>query len=84
MLRIVALVLSLFMLAACTNAERGAVAGAAIGGGGAALAGANTGGIVLGTAGGAVVGGLIGRSVDRRGYCRYRDGNGATYEAPCS
>jgi hypothetical protein len=75
---------ALLFLAACTTAEKGAV----VGGVGGAVVGA----AVSGDAGGAAVGGLIGavggyligRSIDRPGYCRYRDRRtGRVYEARC-
>lgn len=79
----------LIPLAACSNAERGAVIG---GVGGAALgtaAGGNdTRNALIGGAVGAVAGALVGKAMDnngneRAGYCRYRDANGSIYEARC-
>lgn len=84
MTRIIALFTGLLMLAACTQTERGAVAGGALGAGIAAVSGASAGGIVAATAGGAAVGALIGRSTERRGYCRYRGADGRIYEARCN
>lgn len=83
MTRIIALFAGLLMLAACTQTEKGAVAGAVVGGGVAAVSGANATGVAVATAGGAVAGALIGRSRDRAGYCRYRGGDGRIYEARC-
>lgn len=70
-------------LSACTSAEKGAVVGG--------LGGAAVGGAISGDVGGAAVGGLIGaaggyligRSLDRPGYCRYRDSRGRIYEDRC-
>jgi len=86
------LILSLALLvplAACTNAEKGAVIG---GVGGAALgtaAGGNdTRNALIGGAVGAVAGALVGKAMDnngnpREGICRYRDEYGRIYEAQC-
>ena len=84
MFRIFAFIAALFVLVGCTATERGAVAGGAIGAGTAAVAGGDAATIAVAGAGGAVVGALIGRSTERRGYCRYRAGDGRIYEAPCS
>lgn len=79
----------LIPLAACTNAEKGAVVG---GLGGAALgtaAGGNdTRNALIGGAVGAVAGALVGKAMDsngnaRDGWCRYRDEYGRIYEARC-
>ena len=79
----------LMPLAACTNAEKGAVIG---GVGGAALgtaAGGNdTRNAVIGELVGAVAGALVGKAMDengkeREGYCEYRDRNGRTYVDRC-
>ncbi|MGC4026489.1 MAG: glycine zipper domain-containing protein [Mesorhizobium sp.] len=79
----------LIPLAACTNAEKGAVIG---GVGGAALgtaAGGNdTRNALIGGAVGAVAGALVGKAMDnngnpREGLCRYRDEYGRIYEARC-
>jgi uncharacterized protein YcfJ len=85
-----ALALALLMpLAACTNAEKGAVIG---GVGGAALgtaAGGNdTRNAIVGGAVGAIAGALIGNAMDRNGnrregYCEYRARNGRTYVDRC-
>jgi hypothetical protein len=71
-------------LAACTNAEKGAV----IGGVGGAALGTAAGGndvrnAIVGGAVGAVAGTLIGSAMDHPGYCRYRDRHGRTFEARC-
>lgn len=79
----------LMPLAACTNAEKGAVIG---GVGGAALgtaAGGNdTRNALIGGAVGAVAGALVGKAMDengqeRSGYCEYRDRRGRTYVDRC-
>lgn len=76
-------------LAACTNAEKGAVIG---GVGGAALgtaAGGNdTRNALIGGVVGAVAGALVGKAMDsngneREGYCRYRDRRGNIYVDRC-
>jgi hypothetical protein len=72
------------VLAACTNAEKGAV----IGGVGGAAIGTAAGGndvrnAIVGGAVGAVAGTLIGSAMDHPGYCRYRDRNGRIFEARC-
>jgi hypothetical protein len=71
--------------AGCTNAEKGAVVGGVGGAALGTLAGGNdTRNAIVGGAVGAVAGTLIGASMDRQGYCRYRDQNGRIYEARCS
>ncbi|MDW6022042.1 glycine zipper domain-containing protein [Mesorhizobium sp. BAC0120] len=72
-------------LAGCTNAERGAVIGGAGGAALGTLAGGNdVRNAIVGGAVGAVAGTLIGNSMDKQGYCRYRDQYGRIYEARCS
>jgi len=72
-------------LAGCTNAEKGAVIGGAGGAALVTLAGGNdVRNALIGGAVGAVAGTLIGASMDRQGYCRYRDQYGKIYEAPCN
>jgi hypothetical protein len=72
-------------LAGCTNAEKGAVIGGAGGAALGTLAGGNdVRNALIGGAVGAVAGTLIGASMDRQGYCRYRDQYGKIYEAPCN
>lgn len=72
-------------LAGCTNAEKGAVVGGLGGAAVGTLAGGNDArNAIVGGAIGAVAGTLIGASMDRQGYCRYRDQYGRIYEAPCS
>jgi surface antigen len=82
------LVLALAVLgtvAGCTNAEKGAAVGAVGGAALGTLAGGNdVRNAIIGGAVGAVAGTLIGQSMDRKGYCRYRDQYGRIYEAPCS
>ena len=87
--RIFAFICAAFIISGCTTNERrtagygvggaaiGALAGGAIGGDGR--------GALTGAAIGAVAGTLIGAAKTRNGvqYCRYRDRNGRTYEAPC-
>jgi hypothetical protein len=75
-------------LAGCTNAQQGAVVGGVGGAALGTLAGGNdTRNALVGGAIGAVAGTLIGASMDRQGYCRYRDydrnGRAYIYEAPC-
>ena len=86
MKKISAIILSLSMLAGvagCTTTEQGAVVGAA----GGALVGQAIGGdtksTLIGAAVGGVTGALIGESMKKKGYCRYRDKYGVIYEAPC-
>ena len=82
-MRTLLLVTAAVALCACTTAEKGATIGG--------VGGAIVGGAVSGDVGGAAVGGLvgavggylIGKSLDRPGYCRYRDQNGRVYEARC-
>jgi hypothetical protein len=38
---------------------------------------------LIGAGIGAVAGGLIGHSMEHRGYCRYQRRNGTIYEARC-
>ena len=72
-------------LAGCTTAEQTAVGGAAVG---AAVGGIATGrleGAAVGAAAGAVGGYLLGKAVDRPGYCRYRDRRtGRVYVERCN
>ena len=59
---VIALVLSVGLLSACTNRDMGTVGGAAIGG----VAGnALTGGSALGTVAGAVGGGIVGNQITK-------------------
>jgi hypothetical protein len=72
------------VLAGCSNTERGAVIGGVGGAALGTLAGGNDArnaliGGVVGTAAGA----LVGSAADRQGYCRYRDQYGRPYEARC-
>jgi surface antigen len=70
-------------VAGCTSTEKGAVVGAA---GGALVGqalGGNTESTLVGAAVGGIAGALIGESLDRKGYCRYRDRRGRIYEARC-
>lgn len=72
------------MLAACTTAERTATIGAAAGG----AIGAATSGTIGGAAIGAFVGGaggyLLGRAADRGdGYCEYRSRSGTVFYDRC-
>src|SRR5262249_34333489 len=71
-------------LAACTNAEKGAVVGGAGGAALGTLAGGNDvrNAIVGGTVG-AIAGTMIGAANDHPGYCLYRDRNGRVFEARC-
>jgi hypothetical protein len=76
------------ILAGCTNAEKGAVLGAGAGAGVGLLAGGNdVRNAAIGAGVGALAGYLIGKSVDKQGYCRYYDydkyGRRYEYEAPC-
>ena len=72
------------ILAACTNAEKGAVVGGVGGAAVGTLAGGNdTRNAIVGGAVGAVAGTLIGAAADRQGYCRYRDQYGRIYEDRC-
>lgn len=67
----------------CTTTEQGAVAG---GVGGALIGqaiGRDTGSTLIGAAIGTVAGGLIGNSLEHKGYCRYQRRNGTIYEARC-
>jgi membrane protein DedA with SNARE-associated domain len=69
----------------CTTPEKtalvGSAAGAAIGG----ISSGTWGGAAVGAAAGAVGGYLIGKVVDRPGYCRYRDPRtGHEYVERCS
>jgi len=67
----------------CTTPERTAVVGGATG---AAIGGIANGwsGAATGAAIGTIGGYLLGKAVDRPGYCRYRDPHtGRTYEARC-
>jgi len=71
-------------IAACTNAEKGAVVGGVGGAAVGTLAGGNdTRNAIVGGAVGAVAGTLIGAAADRQGYCRYRDQYGRIYEDRC-
>ena len=71
-------------LAGCTNTEKGAVVGGATGAALGTLAGGNdVRNAIIGGAIGAVAGTLIGQSMDRQGYCRYRDQYGRIYEDRC-
>jgi hypothetical protein len=70
-------------LAACTPTEKGTAIGA---GTGAIIGGAvsdSWGGAAIGAVAGGLTGALIGQSVERRGYCVYRDRYGRRYEARC-
>ena len=86
MKKLSAIVLSISMLAGvagCTTTEQGAVVGAA---GGALVGqaiGGNTESTLIGAAVGGLTGALIGESMRRDGYCRYRDSRGRIYEARC-
>jgi len=72
------------LLAGCTNAETGAVAGGVGGAALGTLAGGNDArNAIVGGAVGAVAGTLIGAAADRQGYCRYRDQHGRIYEDRC-
>ena len=72
------------ILAACTNAEKGAVVGGLGGAAIGTLAGGNDArNAIVGGAVGAVAGTLIGAAADRQGYCRYRDQYGRIYEDRC-
>lgn len=71
-------------LAACSNTEKGAVAGGAIGAGtGALVSNDPVAGALIGGAVGAVAGALIGKSTERPGYCEYRDRRGRRYVDRC-
>ena len=71
-------------LAGCTNAEKGAVVGGVGGAALGTLAGGNDArNAIVGGAVGAIAGTLIGASMDRQGYCRYRDQYGNIYEDRC-
>ena len=71
-------------LAGCTNAEQGAVVGGVGGAALGTLAGGNdVRNAIVGGAVGAIAGTLIGSSMDRQGYCRYRDQYGRIYEDRC-
>lgn len=79
----------LMPLAACTNAEKGAVIGG-IGGAalGTAAGGNDTRNALIGGAVGAVAGALVGKAMDnngqpRDGYCQYRDRRGNIYVDRC-
>ena len=70
-------------LASCTPTEQGTAIGA---GTGAISGGAVTnswGGAAVGAVAGGLTGALIGHSVERQGYCIYRDRYGRRYEARC-
>jgi len=70
-------------LASCTATEQGTAIGA---GTGAVIGGVVTnswGGAAVGAVAGGLTGALIGHSVERRGYCIYRDRYGRRYEARC-
>ena len=70
-------------LASCTATEQGTAIGA---GTGAVIGGAVTnswGGAAVVAVAGGLTGALIGQSVERRGYCIYRDRYGRRYEARC-
>jgi uncharacterized protein YcfJ len=79
---VLALALSTAMVG-CTTTEQttgigiasGALIGQAIGG--------DTESTLIGAAAGGVAGFLLGKSIERKGYCRYRDRRGRIYEAPC-
>ncbi len=79
---VLALALSTAMVG-CTTTEQGAVGGAVIGGLAGQALGGNTESTLIGAGVGAVTGALIGKSLERRGYCRYRNSRGVIYEAPC-
>jgi uncharacterized protein YcfJ len=86
MKKLTSLVLALALstaMAGCTTTEQGAVAGAV---GGAVVGqaiGGDTESTLIGAAVGTVAGAFIGKSLERKGYCRYRDRRGLIYEAPC-
>jgi hypothetical protein len=84
MRKLILAVAAVSSLAGCTNAEKGAVIGGASGAALGTLAGGNdVRNAIVGGAVGAVAGTLIGASMDKKGYCRYRDQYGRIYEAPC-
>ena len=70
-------------LAGCTTAERAATVGA-LGGGAIGLATTGTAaGTAIGAAAGGLGGYLVGKVIDRPGYCEYRDVNGRRYVERC-
>jgi uncharacterized protein YcfJ len=86
MKKISAIVLALALstaIAGCSTTEKttgigvasGALLGQAIGG--------DTESTLIGAAAGGVAGFLLGKSLERKGYCRYQKRNGDIYEAPC-
>lgn len=82
MKKIVAAVLVMLSVAACTPTEEGAVIGAVAGGAVGAAVG-DTEGALVGAAVGGAAGALIGRASERPGQCYYRDSYGRRYIADC-
>lgn len=79
---IIAMLMVLAALAACTPTEQGAALGAATGGIIGGVATGKVGGAAVGAAIGGVAGALIGHASER-GQCYYRDRYGRRYTARC-
>ncbi|HET7413626.1 MAG TPA: glycine zipper domain-containing protein [Pararhizobium sp.] len=80
---IIAMLMVLAALAACTPTEQGAALGAATGGVIGGVATGKLGGAAVGAAVGGVAGALIGHASEGHGQCYYRDRYGRRYTARC-
>lgn len=83
MKKIIAIIAVSAALAGCTSTQQGATIGAATGAAAGALATGNLKGAAVGAAVGAAAGALIGRVAGDPTKCRYSDGSGGSYIAPC-
>lgn len=84
MKKLIMVALLIAPVAACTPTQQGAVIGGAGGAAvGAAVAGNDVEGAVIGGAVGAVAGALVGRSMENRDRCIYRDSYGRQYVDRC-